>query len=166
MKYAWILLALCLAACTAEDGPPDYTLYLVRHAEKMKGEGDVELTIAGHTRAAQLSGWLEDRGIEGIWSSNTRRTMQTAAPLQATLGLGIYRYDPALLEELAERLRVAGRNALVVGHSNTTPLLASLLCDCEVAEMDDRDYDRLLVVEMRDGKGKLTTLSQAAEFMN
>jgi broad specificity phosphatase PhoE len=127
MKYAWILLALCLAACTAEDGPPDYTLYLVRHAEKMKGEGDVELTIAGHTRAAQLSGWLEDRGIEGIWSSNTRRTMQTAAPLQATLGLGIYRYDPALLEELAERLRVAGRNALVVGHSNTTPLLASIV---------------------------------------
>ena len=168
MKHAWMLpalclLALCLLACSPGNEEPNYRLYLVRHAEKLGGD-DPELTIAGHTRAARLAGWLESHPVAAVWSTNTRRTMQTAAPAQAALGVPIQRYDPANLAALASALRDAGQDALVVGHSNTTPQLAALLCDCEVAEMDDTEYDRLLVVEMRDGVGVVTTLMQAEGF--
>lgn len=163
MKHAWMLLTLCLLACSPGKDEPDYTLYLVRHAEKADGD-DPELTIAGHTRAARLAGWLESHPVAAVWSTNTRRTMQTAAPAQAALGLPIQRYDPANLPAVASALRDAGQDALVVGHSNTTPQLAALLCACVVPEMDDAEYDRLLVVEMRDGVGTLTTLRQAEGF--
>ena len=163
MKHAWILLALCLFACSAGKDEPDYTLYLVRHAEKQEGD-DPELTIAGHTRAARLAGWLESHPVAAVWSTNTRRTMQTAAPVQAALGLPIQRYDPADLAALASALREAAQDALVVGHSNTTPQLATLLCACQVPEMDDSEYDRLLVVEMRDGVGTVATQRQAEGF--
>jgi len=163
MKLAWMLLALCLVACSPGNDEPDYTLYLVRHGEKLAGE-DPELTIAGHTRAARLAGWLESHPVSAVWSSNTRRTMQTAAPAQAALGVPIQRYDAANLGALASALRDAGQDALVVGHSNTTPQLAALLCSCEVPEIDDAEYNRLLVLRVHGDEVRLETLDQREVF--
>ncbi|HEY5774613.1 MAG TPA: phosphoglycerate mutase family protein [Xanthomonadales bacterium] len=159
------LLLLVLAcfignACTTR--PNDhYTLYLVRHAEKLaSGGNDPALSAAGMDRAEQLATWLQDKNLRDIWSSDYRRSRDTAAPLVARLGLTLTLYDPRDLPALARDLVENRHNALVVGHSNTTPELASLLCECFIDDMDDSEYERLIVSSFSGGEVRVETLTQ------
>jgi phosphohistidine phosphatase SixA len=140
-----------------------FTLYLVRHAEKQAdGSRDPALTDAGKRRAEQLATWFQDKNLEDVWSSDYRRTRDTVAPLVADSGLELSIYDPRELQALAGTLLDKHHNALVVGHSNTTPELARLLCQCVVAEMDESEYDRLIVVTVSAGGTAVKTLTQNA----
>ena len=165
MRWAWqILIAASLFAVslptTADES---YSLYLVRHAEKVAdGSRDPALTGPGSARAERLAVWLSPRGLEAIWSSDYIRTRDTAAPSARSLGLEVQIYDPANLAGLALQLREAGQNALVVGHSNTTPQLGSPLCGCQVDAMPESEYDRLIRVVVDGNSARLDTSSQDA----
>jgi phosphohistidine phosphatase SixA len=164
-----VLLILLLSmgigcACTIQ---PDnnFTIYLVRHAEKQAIEDkDPGLTDAGSYRSGQLANWLRDKGIRRIWSSDYQRTRDTAGPLVSTLGLELNLYDPRDLPELADELLDDRHNALIVGHSNTTPDLTRLLCQCDISDMDESEYDQLFVVSVLRGETKVETLSQSLLF--
>ena len=137
-----------LAACAA--GPatpaPETRIFLVRHAEKDKGDDPV-LTAEGAARAAALSERLSGEGITEIWSTQTRRTGATAAPLAAALGLTVRTYEAAALQALAENLRKQPGAVLVVGHSNTTGELASALGAEPGPAIDEKaEFDRLYVI--------------------
>ena len=151
-------LLLLLAGSIMAQEPSDSDLqiiYLVRHAEKQLADPtdkDPGLTERGRQRAAQLARVLRDGGINSIYSTDYRRTRQTAAPLAQRLQLPIANYDPANLPALAARLRASPGNALVVGHSNTTPQLVELLGGDSVSAIDEaREYDRLYILVLRDG---------------
>jgi len=161
-----LALLICLAAVAGSGNADDeYTLYLVRHAEKLPDDGeDPGLTDAGKQRSGQMAGWLHDKDIGEIWSSDYRRSRDTAAPLAAMLGQELNLYDPHDLPELVRQLRNHRHNALIVGHSNTTPDLARLLCVCFVGDMDDTDYDQLIVVSVSGQDTGLEVLSQDALF--
>ena len=164
-----ILLSLLLACCIGCSDVPqpdsDYSLYLVRHAEKQAdGGNDPELTAAGEHRAEQLATWFADKNIVDVWSSDYQRSRNTAKPVLSEQGLELSLYDPRDLPAIAGKLKDNQNNAVVVGHSNTTPQLAALLCDCVVADMDDLEYDLLFVVSVNDGKAKLEILSQKTIF--
>ena len=163
-----ILLACTIAgACASESGGGNhqYTLYLVRHAEKLADDGDDPgLTAAGLHRAGQLANWLQDRGIADIWSSDYRRSRDTAGPLATRLDRDMMLYDPHDLPALAAELRKKGHTALIVGHSNTTPDLARLLCECFISDMDDSDYDQLIVISVDENEEHVETLSQQFLF--
>jgi len=163
---AILILYVCLTAVAgAGNADEHYTLYLVRHAEKLPDDGDDPgLADAGKQRSAQMAGWLHDKGITDIWSSDFRRSRDTAAPLAAMLGSELKLYDPHDLPALVSQLRNNRYNALIVGHSNTTPDLARLLCVCFVSDMDDTDYDQLMVVSVTGEDTRLQVLSQDALF--
>jgi len=156
------LLICCLAACTTAPAPKDnYELYLVRHAEKQAdGSRDPELTEAGTHRAENLASWFEDKGIRDIWSSDYKRTRDTAQPTLARLGLELNIYDPRDLPALGETLFSNQNNALIVGHSNTTPELARLLCNCDIEDMDESEYDRLIVISVINGETQAKIFQQ------
>ncbi|MGA9573881.1 MAG: histidine phosphatase family protein [Lysobacterales bacterium] len=161
------ILLVCMignaSATAAVDG--QYTLYLVRHAEKLADDGDdPALTNAGRHRSEQLANWLRDKGITDIWSSDYRRSRDTARPLASSLGLDLTLYDPANLPALARVLRENRHNALIVGHSNTTPDLARLLCVCFIRDMDDSDYDQLIVITITGNEPHVEILSQQGLF--
>jgi phosphohistidine phosphatase SixA len=111
-------------------------------------------------RSEQLADWFQDKDIREIWSSDYRRSRETAEPLLSRLGLKLTLYDPRDLPALARDLLDKRNNALVVGHSNTTPELARLLCGCVISDMDESEYDRLIVVTVTDGKKQIETLIQ------
>ena len=160
-----LLLAVVIgSACTAQ--PDDnYTFYLVRHAEKQADQGkDPGLTNAGNDRSEQLAKWLQDKGIRKIWSSDYQRTRDTAGPLVSKLGLKITLYDPGDLPALANELLEDRNNALIVGHSNTTPDLTRRLCQCDISDMDESEYDLLFVVSVFGGETKVETLRQSLLF--
>ena len=157
-----VLISFFVLGCAAGGvKSQDFQLYLVRHAEKQADAGpDPHLTTSGHQRASKLADWLQDKSITDIWSSDYFRTRETAQPLADAVGKQLKIYDPHELEVLASNLLEASHNALVVGHSNTTPELARILCQCDIEVMDESEYDRLIVVDVDDGEVKVTTLRQ------
>jgi len=166
--YRILLFALIccfIGSATAANKDDNYTLYLVRHAEKQSdGSRDPALTEAGKTRAEQLADRFQDKNLTEIWSSDYKRTRDTAMPTVFRLGLELSIYDPRDLTDLVKDLLHQQRTALIVGHSNTTPELARLLCDCYIADMDESEYDRLIVVSVTGSKTKVRTLQQS--FLN
>ena len=139
-----ILLLSCFSPChtNADEAGQGFTLYLVRHAEKeADGSRDPLLTEAGKNRSKKLASWFADRDINDIWSSDYIRTRDTARPMLSQQGLTLKIYDPRDQTELARQLLGRQRDALVIGHSNTIPELARLLCHCTIAE-----HDRLIVI--------------------
>ena len=157
-----LLLAVVIGSACAAQADGNYTLYLVRHAEKQADEGkDPGLTDAGNYRSEQLAKWLQDKGIRKIWSSDYQRTRDTAGPLVSKLGLKISLYDPRDLPALVNELLENRDNALIVGHSNTTPDLTRLLCQCDISDMDESEYDHLFVVSVFGGETKVEILRQS-----
>jgi len=132
------------------------TMIFVRHAEKAATPADdPSLTEAGRRRVAELTRQLEDAdvvaGIDAIYSSPFRRTLETAEPLAERLDLEIQRYDPTDNDAVLERIlkEHKGEVVLVVGHSNTLPsLIADLGASKNVPPIADNEYDNLYLVSI------------------
>lgn len=139
---------LTLAACAA-PASPQRTIYLVRHAEKQAGD-DPSLTSGGAIRAALLAETLRDTGIVRIYSTDYARTRETAAPIAEAVAVAVTLYDPSDLPVFADQLKDESGITLVVGHSNTTPVLVEYLGGEPGTDIDEpAEYDRLYVVRMR-----------------
>ena len=136
------------------------TVVLVRHAEKLAEGEDPALTEPGRAQAARLAAMLEPAGIDAIYVSQARRTQETAAPIATFTGL-----EPIVLRadqhgKLLRRLKWRHRNdvVLVVGHSNTVPLIADGL-GAEIGPVDAEDYSGLWVISYSRLRGtRLLTL--------
>ena len=53
----------------------DYTLYLVRHAEKQTDTNDPSLTYCGQQRAIQLASLLSKTPIEQVYSTSYKLSL-------------------------------------------------------------------------------------------
>ena len=147
-----IIMAVALISCSKAPAQSDsYTLYLVRHAEKVLDKSrDPALTPQGQARASRLAEILSDEGVLDIYSSDYIRTRASAAPLAEQLNIDITLYDPRDLSALAETLIAGERTALVVGHSNTTPQLAEILgANPGAPIIEATEYDRLYKIVLR-----------------
>ena len=138
------------------------TFYVLRHAEKADdGSKDPVLTTQGQQRATNLAGMLANAGIEKIYASDYQRTQLTARPLAHLLGLEVTSYDPGDLPGLKERLLKEDVNAMIVGHSNTTPMLAHLLSGQPVTNLDEANYDFVFQVIHQAEQVTVNTLRSA-----
>jgi broad specificity phosphatase PhoE len=162
------LLAACAAAVCLilpASSAAQTAVVVVRHGEKISDD-DERLTEAGRARAMRLAEMLRKSGIAAIYSTDTERTLGTVQPLASALGLKIRIYDTqpakgnADFEKLVNRLRSEAPDGvvLVVGHSNTVPLiLRALGCREEVTIASD-EYDNLFVVVAGSGGATLLRL--------
>ena len=138
-----------------------FTIYLVRHSEKdldFNNYSDPPLAQCGQQRAEHLSSFLEDVNLKAIYSTDYIRTKTTAMPTVTSKNLKINNYNPKKLKEFSEFLKNRKENALVVGHSNTTAVLAGLLVDKTLEEFDSGIYDRIYQVVICNDKGRLHLL--------
>jgi len=141
-----LLASVTLAACASSPPPDARQIYLVRHAEKATGDNP-PLTLIGRARAEILANELKNAGLTAIYSTDTRRTRETAAPIARATGLTVLPYDAGNLETFANMLRATPGNILVVGHSNTTPQLVKELGGKPGAPIvEATEYDRLYVL--------------------
>ena len=130
----------------AQESPDLFTIYLVRHAEKQSDTNDPPLTSCGIQRSESLSAFLEAVPLDVVYSTDYKRTQSTAEPTARAQGLSIQSYSTQALEEMAEQLVRNGQDALVVGHSNTTGVLAGLLVGEEIGSFDESIYNRVYQV--------------------
>ena len=139
------LLCAALAACSLLPGlaaAEPSAIYLVRHGEKLAGQ-DPALSPRGQERARHVAALLRRAGITAIFSTDTLRTRQTAAPLAQQTGLAVQIYDARRPQALVEQVRGLGGAVLVVGHSNTLPELVTLFGGAPGADIADDEFDRL-----------------------
>ena len=133
------------------------TMIFVRHAEKaLMPIDDPGLSAEGKLRAAELARQLVDAdvvaGIDAIYSTDTRRTIETAQPTADALELEIQTYENQEDDEPVVDAMVnahKGRIILVVGHSNTLPtMIAALGASKKVPPIAEFEYDNIYVISI------------------
>ena len=129
-------------------------VFLVRHAEradagmaaaKMAG-ADPELSEAGKARAQALAALLKDAQISAIFTTQYKRTRDTAQPLAAAAGVKTTALDANDTAGLTAKVKAAAGNVLVVGHSNTLPDVIKGLGITEPVTIGDDQFDDLFLV--------------------
>jgi broad specificity phosphatase PhoE len=141
-----------------------YSVYLVRHAEKDVTDPDnhdPQLRSCGIDRAERLASIFQSVDLKAVYSTDYARTQSTARPTADSKDLAVQTYDPVELDVVFDRLVTKKQDALVVGHSNTTNVLAGKLAGIELEDIDEEEYDRLYQVVLFDGSAKLQLLHQA-----
>jgi broad specificity phosphatase PhoE len=150
---AGVLAALWLVIPAAAQA--QRLVFVVRHAERADaGSGtaatmgaDPLLSAPGEARAAKLASMLADSGIKAIFSTEYKRTQDTAKPLAAKLGLTVQSLPAADTGGLVAKIKGghAGDVVLVVGHSNTVPAILKAFGGPEVT-IGDNEYDNLFII--------------------
>ncbi|WP_245980568.1 SixA phosphatase family protein [Flagellimonas lutimaris] len=138
----------------AED-PIISTFYFIRHAEKDRTDPenrDPELNQNGLDRAIRWAEVFDPIPLDKVYSTNYERTSMTAAPISIKKDIDIEYYDPRAIDMEEFKLVNEGKNVLVVGHSNTTPVMVNKVIGMEkYDQMDDTDNSSLFIVRIIDG---------------
>jgi len=150
MRIVCTLLTLLMLALPASA----QSVFVVRHAERADTSAggspmmasDPDLSETGKARAQSLAAALKDARITAIFTTEFKRTRQTAEPLAKALGLEITVVSARDMPALIEKVKGATGNVLVVGHSNTLADVIAKLGVTESVKLEDSDYDNLFVV--------------------
>jgi broad specificity phosphatase PhoE len=125
---------------------------LVRHAEAgTNATGDPDLSAAGERRVAGLGELLADvltpAKVDYLYSADTRRAQQTAAPIANQFKLPINLLASSDWTGVAGRIKREhrGKTVVVVGYATTLPSVLSQLSGGSVAMADD-EFDSIYVV--------------------
>ena len=130
------------------------TYYLIRHAEKDESDKtnkDPHLTEVGKKRAENWTTVFGDVKFDMVYSTNYNRTKATAEPTAKANNVDITFYDPRnlKLEDLIKETE--GKTVLIVGHSNTTPMLTNaLLNEKKYNQIDESNNANLYIVTITD----------------
>ena len=149
-----LLVACSIAVVMPSVATAQSVVFAVRHAERADASStppkmtatDPDLSAAGRERAKSLAVMLKDAKITTIFTTELKRTIQTAEPLAKLLNVEIRQVPANKTPELARQIRTAKGNVLVVGHSNTVPDLIKLLGVDEAVQIGDEEFDNLFVV--------------------
>ena len=151
VSYLTIALILAPAVAYAQK-----LVILVRHAERadggtpppgMKGPADPRLSAAGQARAQKLAAMLAESGVTAIYTTEFRRTQNTAKPLAAKLGVTAQTVPADDLAGLLAKIKGASPTDVVfiVGHSNTVPDIIKQIGGPGV-KIADNEYDNLFIL--------------------
>ncbi|MCA0133105.1 histidine phosphatase family protein [Winogradskyella alexanderae] len=131
------------------------TYYLIRHAEKDrtdKSNSDPHLTTAGLNRAKNWTKILSDVNFDKVYSTNYNRTKETALPTANANNLHVEIYDPRNFDINTFKMKTKGKTVLIVGHSNTTPMIANQLIGEKKYEMiEDNTNGNLYIINISNG---------------
>lgn len=142
---ALVLMTLMPALASAQK-----MVILTRHAERADGAAtmgasDPELSAAGKERAERLAAMLAEAKVGAIFTTEYRRTKDTAAPLASRTALSPEVVPAAQLAALVEKIKGrANDTVFVVGHSNTVPQIIKALGGPDVT-IGDNEYSNLFI---------------------
>jgi broad specificity phosphatase PhoE len=157
MRFVRALAAACaLLLFSAASASAQQTIFVVRHAERADAgasaagmvapAADPPLSAAGRERAIRLASMLRSANIKHIFTTEFRRTQETAAPLAEQLKLTPVVSGSKDPMPLVSRLRQVSGNVLIVGHSNTVPELLKGLGLKDEIKIPEAEYDNLFIV--------------------
>lgn len=156
-----LVFALTTAGCVPTD-PQITTFILLRHAEKGNdGTEDPDLNPEGIERARRLTQLLKETQINGIYTTNFKRTRNTVAPLASEKNLEVELYETYKDDEIEKILeKHPGGTVVICGHSNNIPWTANLLTGKEeFKDYEETAYGIMLIVSVVE-KGKVAKVTR------
>lgn len=152
MKRLFLFLVLCIVQTGfSQDNPTTY--FLIRHAEKVDNSKDPDLSEAGRERALAWRAIFSDIPFNAVYSSDFKRTRQTAAPTAEKNKTAIQIYDHKNVNIEKFKQETKGKTVLVVGHSNSIPNFVNLLIgEQKYTEIDETIFGNLYMVTLLNGK--------------
>jgi broad specificity phosphatase PhoE len=148
MKALALFLLVFVSVLNASAQP---VVVIVRHAEKAADVGnDPDLSTAGRARAEALARMLKDSGITAIFTSEFKRTQDTAAPTATSAHVTPTVVAAKDTAALVAKLHQLNGNALVVGHGNTIPDIVKALGINSAINIPETDYSELFIVTLGD----------------
>ncbi len=151
-----IYTAIALGLAWFFESQATTTVLFVRHAEKaLTPADDPGLSEAGQRRATELAWQLAGvdvvAGIDAVYSTPYRRSVETAKPIADALNLQVRIYDAADTEKFLDELvkEEKGRIVLVVGHSDTVPaMIGNMGASKRVPPIAADEYDNIYIVSI------------------
>ena len=167
-----VLCIVCMSCSTLMDqsnttsGADSTTVYLVRHTEKDKDGGkDPALTEQGKFRAEYWASVLQNIELDAIYSTDTTRTRDTAAPTALSKGKQVEIYNGREVDYAGFVQANLNQSVLVVGHSNTIPAFVNGLLGVEqYQDLDESSYSSLFIVDIINGQGTAKKLNVEIQF--
>ena len=148
MKALALFLLVFVSVSTVSAQP---VVLIVRHAEKAaNGGNDPDLSAAGRARAEALARILKNSGITAIFTSEFKRTQETAAPTATSTHVTPTMVAAKDTAGLVGKLHQLNGNALVVGHGDTIPNIVKALGINSPVNIPDADYSELFIVMLGD----------------
>jgi len=124
--------------------------YFIRHAEKDRSDltnKDPELTKIGIERTKNWATLFKSIDFDLIFSTDYKRTLETALPTAIEKKLIIQIYDPTNLNDSLFKGKTKDKTVLIVGHSNTTPAFVNaILGEEKFSDIEDTVNDHLYIV--------------------
>ena len=132
--------------------------YLIRHAEKDRSTKDKDpvLNELGLKRAENWAKIFKDIPFDKIYSTDYKRTQQTALPTAFSKGLEVLSYGTENLFSEEFKTKTERQTVLIVGHSNTTPAFVNaIIGKKEHLQINDSDNGKLFIVTVDEGVAAL-----------
>ncbi|MCA1768196.1 MAG: histidine phosphatase family protein [Idiomarina sp.] len=144
-----LFIVLFMSFFTSPALADTYTLYVTRHMEKTEDKTDPDLSIVGQQRARIMAQILKNSGIEAIFSTDFKRTQQTAESLADYLNLPVESYPSKDFEGIIASIKGLKKNTLIIAHSNTVSELVKA-AGGTAKELQEDDYGDLFQVVVSD----------------
>ena len=132
------------------------TYYVVRHAEKVltpPNASDPILIEAGIQRSNDLNTFFSHKKLDSIFVTKYLRNQLTAAPTATAAGITpviTNQSDTNNIYAFINRLiKIKNKKILVVGHTNTVPLIVKGLSGKEINPIPDNDYDNIYIIKVK-----------------
>ena len=94
-----------------------------------------------------MAGLLNDIGIDQVYSTNYKRTLQTPLPFASSNELEINMYSPSKINYDEFLVTTTGNKVLIVGHSNTIPTFVNeLIKDSVYPQIEDSNNSNLYII--------------------
>ena len=168
----FLSIALVLSCQTDQETPKGYVdfetpegiepkitnYYFIRHAEKdLTTKDDPQLTIEGIERAAFWGEYFKDKALDLFYTTKYMRNFQTVIPI-----VHHYKKNPTTYSVAKDTLftkefwkNTYGKNAVIVGHSNTTNVFCNeILREEKYPQIDEKQYGNLYHIQI-DETGKI-----------
>src|SRR4030095_10522417 len=100
-----VVVFLLLVLVGSLPGFGQRTVVVVRHADKIDDTDDAVLSPTGEAQAKSLAHVLKDLGISAIYTTQFKRTIQTAAPLADSLKLKLLAYEQTDVDGVVKEIR-------------------------------------------------------------
>ena len=149
-KFLLLLTLLFLNISFAQSKITTY--YFIRHAEKVDNSQNPDLSEKGLKRAELWNNIFSEVDFDEIYSTDYKRTLQTASPTATTKKIEIKLYNPKTINIESFKKETLGKKVLIVGHSNTTPKFVNDIINQNLfSDIEDETFGNLYIVTIIDG---------------
>ena len=128
------------------------SFYFIRHAEKdtsNPADRDPDLVMEGVLRAARWSSIFNRIDFDIIYTTDYKRTRNTALPIAEQKKLPLTFYSPNGFDSVDFVKNNFGKTVLIVGHSNTVPAMVNaLIGEKQYKQIKETNYKNLYIINI------------------